>query len=355
LKKHLQTAVILELYTIPLYLFGWYSINKVEPGGSLDPKDVIITIAIDEMLHLALSGNILTAIGGSPKLYDPGNPSLIPQYPNKLFYQDKVDLSLRAATKPNTDTFVQVEAPYPPRREPYPAPPNPLPDYHSIGEFYEAVKTNLIELDPDFGSVDRQFSPNDGVHHDVYTIPDLTTAKTAIDKIVTDGEGTSEEAAMADDNNHWKKFIKLRDDTTIQWDCYSVKQDPQTERDYKDKKFYRVARTFDATFCFLLLTMETLWTISSSDDNRARITSTFRPIMHVLSPLADFLVKEQFDANTVAAPSFDFYKFVGAPAKALGEVEAEIEGAIEDYKDDETKQKALKSIQRLISKLEPLP
>jgi len=348
LKKHLQTALILELYTIPLYLFGWYSINKVESG---DPKGVIRTVSIDEMLHLALSGNILTAIGGSPKLYDTGNPSLIPQFPSKLFYEDAVDLSLRAATKPNIETFVLVEKPYPPY-EPYPGPPNPLPDYRSIGEFYEAVKTNIIKLNPVFGAVDRQFSPEDNVHKRVITIPNLDAAKKAIDTIIAEGEGAS---GQPDPNSHYEKFKTLWKDEKIKWDCYSVKQDPQTERDYKGKKFYRVARTFDATFCFLLLTMEILWTISSSDDNRARITSTFKPIMRVLSPLADFLVKEQFDANTVAAPSFDFYKFVGAPAKALDEVNAEIAGAIEDYKDDETKQKALKSIQLSISKLEPLP
>lgn len=35
LQQHLQTAVLVELYTIPLYLFAAYSVKKEESANSI--------------------------------------------------------------------------------------------------------------------------------------------------------------------------------------------------------------------------------------------------------------------------------------------------------------------------------
>lgn len=103
------------------------------------------------MLHLSLAGNILRAVGGTPKLYD---PHIIPQYPMLMPGRiPDLELNLRMMTKENLQTFidvrphvvipsliltlfahVQVESP---------APQNPKPEadeYHTLGQFYEAIK-----------------------------------------------------------------------------------------------------------------------------------------------------------------------------------------------------------------------
>jgi hypothetical protein len=58
------------------------------------------------MLHLSLAGNILLAVGGKPKLYD---PKIIPSYP--MLMEGRVPpltLHLRKMTKANLETFIQA-------------------------------------------------------------------------------------------------------------------------------------------------------------------------------------------------------------------------------------------------------
>lgn len=111
LKEHLQFAMRLELFTIPLYLYAMYSINMelgddVAKRNSEEARKTILLIVSQEMLHLSLAGNILLAIGGQPKLYD---KDIIPRYPGALPYRkDRLDLNLSPATINNIETFIEV-------------------------------------------------------------------------------------------------------------------------------------------------------------------------------------------------------------------------------------------------------
>ncbi|HNG60965.1 MAG TPA: ferritin-like domain-containing protein, partial [Cellvibrionaceae bacterium] len=62
LKSHLQTAIEVELATIPIYLFAYYSINRT-PAGFPDTALAqfadragasIMSVAVEEMLHMSL-------------------------------------------------------------------------------------------------------------------------------------------------------------------------------------------------------------------------------------------------------------------------------------------------------------
>jgi len=66
LEDALQTAMQLEFSTIPPYLCAQWSINS-----NSDPSNVaglIQNIVIQEMLHFALAGNMLNAIGRTPSI-----------------------------------------------------------------------------------------------------------------------------------------------------------------------------------------------------------------------------------------------------------------------------------------------
>ena len=52
-----------------------------------------IAIAQEEMLHLSLAGNLLTALGGSLDLYQ---DTIVPKYPGHIL-QDRVEMNLSAA------------------------------------------------------------------------------------------------------------------------------------------------------------------------------------------------------------------------------------------------------------------
>lgn len=78
LKANLQVAVEVELATIPIYLYTYYSlIRNNESGAVISPEQlyankaggVIMSVAVEEMLHMSLSANILYALGGDPQLY----------------------------------------------------------------------------------------------------------------------------------------------------------------------------------------------------------------------------------------------------------------------------------------------
>lgn len=56
------------------------------------------------MLHLALAGNILCAIGGDPKLY---KSQYVPRYPTKIFIEE-LNLNLEEPTEAQIRSFVQV-------------------------------------------------------------------------------------------------------------------------------------------------------------------------------------------------------------------------------------------------------
>lgn len=66
------------------------------------PSDVVG----EEMLHISLAGNVLKAIGGTPKLYE---RSLIPAFPVKMPARyPPLTLHLREMTRDNLQTFLDV-------------------------------------------------------------------------------------------------------------------------------------------------------------------------------------------------------------------------------------------------------
>ena len=65
-----------------------------------------IAVVVQEMGHLALAGNVLKAVGGTPKVY---STDIIPNYPADMVNRiPPLPLDLRAATRANIETFVQA-------------------------------------------------------------------------------------------------------------------------------------------------------------------------------------------------------------------------------------------------------
>ncbi|TDR37836.1 ferritin-like protein [Tahibacter aquaticus] len=77
LKEHLQIAIEVELATIPIYLYTYYSIDRTPasfPDSALSrfadqAGAVIMSVAVEEMLHMSLSSNVLFSLGVQPQLY----------------------------------------------------------------------------------------------------------------------------------------------------------------------------------------------------------------------------------------------------------------------------------------------
>ncbi len=150
LKDDLQTAIWIELATIPIYLFANYSIKRTErTGQDVRPIDLyanmagstIMSVVVEEMLHLALACNMLYAFGEDPQLYL-HSPS---PFPTPLAYhnpkgppgpdgEDKVLIPLAKLSYEQLWHFLQIE---------YPAAENAPPEdrnWDTIGQFYSYIR-----------------------------------------------------------------------------------------------------------------------------------------------------------------------------------------------------------------------
>lgn len=150
LKADLQTAVEIELATIPIYLYTYYSlIRNKELGENISDAQlyankaggVIMSVAVEEMLHMSLSSNILFAMGVAPQLYRhaPG------VYPTPLPYHNPIGPSgpdgnknvLIPLSKFGFEQlwhFLQIE--YPEKFSTYPIDRN----WKTIGQFYSYIR-----------------------------------------------------------------------------------------------------------------------------------------------------------------------------------------------------------------------
>src|SRR6185295_5119609 len=83
-REHLQTAVALELSTLPPYLTAWWSIRS---SGSA--KRLLKQVVLQEMLHMGLICNCLNALGDRPRI---AFRDVVQRYPAHLPGGVQVDL-----------------------------------------------------------------------------------------------------------------------------------------------------------------------------------------------------------------------------------------------------------------------
>ena len=88
----LTQAAELEQGILCEYLFALYSLKR-DPGDGLDPEqlalvtrwgDTLAEIAVQEMLHLTLATNLLTAVGATPHFHRPNFPIRCQWYPPEV-------------------------------------------------------------------------------------------------------------------------------------------------------------------------------------------------------------------------------------------------------------------------------
>jgi hypothetical protein len=197
----LQTAVRLEHSTIPPYLYALYSLD---PSQNAEIADLVRSVVVEEMTHMALACNILNAIGGSPVIDD---PQFVPSYPHAL--PGAVESQLVVPLKPFSidlvqDVFMVIEEPEHPLEFPAAAAAPQL----TIGEFYAAIRAQLPAADfshPSSPQVTHPLMP------ELVAVTDATSAQHAIDVIVEQGEGTTTSPLdlEGDELAHYYRFAEI--------------------------------------------------------------------------------------------------------------------------------------------------
>jgi hypothetical protein len=183
----LQTAIELELATIPPYMVALLSIHQ---AANREAADLIRGVMIEEMLHLALVANVLNAVGGTVQL----GADNVPSYPLRLKFKDRdFPIDLAPFSPENIETFMKIEEPQAlaaPRAELVKEIDIPA---LTIGEFY----TNIVALIVELGDAVFTGDPARQLHDDYYwgggnriiPVSDVDSAKQALDIVIAQGEG----------------------------------------------------------------------------------------------------------------------------------------------------------------------
>jgi len=210
----LQQAIELEHATIPTYLYALYSIKL---DSNTEIQDLIRSIVIQEMLHMALACNILNAIGGSPVI---DRPEFIPQYPGPLPGAVESELIVplaRFSLDLVKNVFMVIEEPETPLNFPVrdlaAAPPQ------TIGQFYTAIKQQIMERGQsifEVGVLSKQVT-SDFWPNELIKVTDVNSATRAIEMIVEQGEGTTKSPLRGEGSNiaHYYRFAEIYHGKTL--------------------------------------------------------------------------------------------------------------------------------------------
>ena len=142
IKRALQGALQLEFATIPLYLTAlWSIIDQAHPVAKS-----IRAVAHEEMLHLSLLCNLISALGERPVL----TGSVVPKFPSRLpgGVHQELELRLEGYGPSALKTFMEIERPeklIPIIDEPMEVFPE---EDTTIGEFYESLLMAIKKLNP---------------------------------------------------------------------------------------------------------------------------------------------------------------------------------------------------------------
>lgn len=314
LRSHIALATKVELSTIPPYLYAMYSIEDQQSEAAR----LIASVVVEEMLHVALTTNLLLAVGGEPSFgYDviPSYPSPLPQHKPELL------LELKACTPELIEkTFMEIEKP----RAPEAIPDDD--DFETLGQFYTALEAALDELSeridlfgdyqPHRQLADRywyrpvQFDAEDS--GGLNLIFDRASADEALEVIIHQGEGVSD-FRWADpahqELTHFYKFQQLADGTTPIGRTWPVLDNPRTAN--LPVALRGVSDLFNALYGLVFVTMEDMF--SGSHHQGASIGRLYGLMSHCLAPTASYLVRQPATDAATAGPTFEIYRFQADP------------------------------------------
>jgi hypothetical protein len=205
LAEMLQTAFELELGTLPPYLMATISLR---PGCNVVASNIIHEVAMEEMLHLLLVGNLMASLRIKPKL----GPENLPAYPLRMKFKDKTfadrdfEINLSKFSKESLSIFTQIEQPSflrPPRPELLLAEID-IPGY-TVGDFYSSILTKLEELCSQFGEKNVFAAASRQVDESYYwwgrgkpiVVTNLKSATEALKLIINQGEGAVMQAGQS--------------------------------------------------------------------------------------------------------------------------------------------------------------
>jgi len=225
----LVEAAQIEHMIMCQYLYACFSL-KTEPDEGLTAQqadavarwqETLTGIAIEEMLHLALVMNVMTAIGAAPTLSRPNFPR------HSVFLPPGVEFALLPFGVDSLTHFLYLERPEGMERvdaaEFVPAAPPPEPvgpaevmprlqGFLTVGHLYRGIEQGLSDLTSQLGEPvlfvgepRAQATPERFRWPQLIAVTDLASALAALDEIIEQGEGARGDWRPA----HYGRFFDI--------------------------------------------------------------------------------------------------------------------------------------------------
>jgi CDGSH-type Zn-finger protein/uncharacterized Fe-S cluster protein YjdI len=211
------------------YLYAMWSLKREEAEGVTKAELAAIErwrlllrqIAREEMLHLCLVNNMLTALGSAPHLWKPAFPVRPGRFPADVV------MKLMPFSAAALDHFLYIERPegvaiadgkgfehahyHRAARADLLSPA--AQDYVSQGHLYHGIINGFVRLCGTCGEkkvfvghADAQVGPAEFGLPGLFKVTNLETARRAIEEIVTQGEG----APAHSETSHYAKFAQIK-------------------------------------------------------------------------------------------------------------------------------------------------
>ena len=352
----LTEAAELEHGIMCCYLFSAFSMKRgVEEGISEEQlklvrrwRRTILQVSIEEMLHMCLACNLLTAVGGAPHLRRPN----LPISPNA--YPPSFKLELAPFCPQSLENFIFIERPEdlePGAGEgtslgsPFPAPPklsdifSSAREYQNQGRLYRGIEDGLQYLSQKYGEEGLFLGPPEAQIAGAYfnlpglnPVTDLTSAESALQAIIVQGEGARE---VTKDSHH-VKFLAiqeeyeqiLREEPTFEpgrpvvWNPYSMLPndigDDSEVTLIEDPLSVDISNLFDGSYELLIQVLGRLFAHGEEpEDELSKLADITEGLMvDVIGPLGDALTQlpaGSSHSEMTAGPSFRFSRDINTP------------------------------------------
>lgn len=211
IKTSLQSAIELEFSTLPLYLSSMFSLEI----QNYSAYNIIRSVAMEEMVHMAIACNMLAALGGTPNIKD-----INVKYPTQGLpggAEPDLNIGLAPLSKNQILNFMRIESPLYLIDE-----ADKGEEYPTISVLYNQIKQAIMDNADEI----REIVKKGGTSHQVGDDIGFTTFNyqegldpikmlcDGIDEILEQGEGNEigslmTGAAYEFEESHYAKFASL--------------------------------------------------------------------------------------------------------------------------------------------------
>ena len=329
------------------YLFAAFSLKQREDEGLTKAELAAVDrwrrgishVATEEMLHLALVHNLLSAIGAAPHFGRPNLPAPAHHYPagvnltlvpfgeqalrHFMFLERPEGMALKGAE--GIDAPVHEAVPLMAERDIVPQPQ----DFATVGHLYRSIEHGLAHLAEKFGARNLFVGPpraQASTAHfrwtELVAVTDLTSAQHAVDTILEQGEGA---------RGHWRQshfgqFVQILDEyremlaANPQFDPVRPVMFATVRRCEHDDTVPRIgervtsrcADLFNVSYEILLQMMERYFAHTEETDAQlgTLADATISLMVGVLGPLGNLITTQPVGADfpgKTAGPSFELF------------------------------------------------